>query len=89
MRRCDADMADAPGRPVIGERFQMAFPVDQIVDLHEIEFFDAPEGPRFRHLIFPVGDQRGPDLGRTEQGPPFADFIEAVSDDILGRSVHW
>jgi hypothetical protein len=34
MRRCDADMADAPGRLVIGERFQMAFPVDQIVDLH-------------------------------------------------------
>jgi hypothetical protein len=82
-------MTDAAGPFVFVECFQVTFPVDQVVDLHQVEFFDTPELPGRTHLLFPVADQRCPDLGGAEQGFPPADPVEAVSDDIFGRSVHW
>src|SRR5215471_3536649 len=62
----DADIADAPVFLPAGERIEMRAPVDEIMDLHQIETLRLQERERALHLRDAGGAAAGPDLGRNE-----------------------
>ena len=84
----DADMAHAAVGFPLRQRFQMAFPAEQIMDLQQIEGAHPPQPFRFRHLADAMVLARRPYLGRGKQGIGLSQGGQAVADHRFRRSVH-
>src|SRR6516165_4597920 len=85
----DADVAHAPMRLHRLQRFKVGAPVEEVMNLNEIETIDAPEFARGLHLLHAKRLEHRPYLGGGEQWALSVGVLETVPNHRLGRAVHW
>ena len=66
----------------------MGAPIDEVVDLHEIDYGRLQPRCRRQHLLQPRILPRGPDLGRNEGLVACAKGSKEIADNGLGAAVH-
>ena len=84
----EADIADLPRRLEFLQRFEMRFPLNQVVDVHEVEALHTPQTPRLIELPAPHRFGGGPYFRRGEQCAAMGSFLEQVADHRLGIAIH-
>ena len=84
----DADVAHAPLRLHRLQRLDVGAPIEEVVDLHEIETLHAPELARILHLVDAERLEQGPHLAGGEERILVSDAGEAVADHRFGRAIH-
>jgi len=84
----DADVAHASLRLHLLQRLDVSAPVEQVVDLHEIEPLDAPVFAGGLHLVHAERLEQGPHLAGGKESGPILDAREAVADYRFGRPIH-
>ncbi len=83
LRGGDPDVADLARLFHLEEHWKMLLPVDDIVNLHQVETTDVPVPTGFLDLVASVGAERGPDLVGGENPGRSAQLPQAISNDIL------
>ena len=84
----DADVAHTPLRLHRLQRLEMGIPIEEVVDLHEIETLHTPELARILHLVDAERLEQGPHLAGGEERTLVLDAGEAVADHPFGRAIH-
>ncbi|CFP65228.1 Uncharacterised protein [Bordetella pertussis] len=84
----DADVADAAGGLPFAQHRQVGAPVEQVVDLHEVDALAAQLAQRRLHLRQAGGAAAGPHLGGDKGALAQAGFGQQPAGDGLGASVH-
>ena len=87
VRGGDPDMTQPAGGLHLEQGFEIRLPVDEVVDLQQVEAFDAPQPGGFRDLRGPA-IRRGPDLVGREHRGGMSETAETVADHGLCGAVH-
>ena len=86
-RSRDAYVAHATCGLQLFQRRKMRFPVEQVVDVHQVELRQAPKPQRVLELHLSECLADGPDLGRGKK-PRMRRLLEHLADDRFGIPVH-
>src|SRR3546814_9565681 len=84
----NADIAKASVRFPVAQRRQMRAPVEQVVNLHQVDAFRAESGEGLEHLPDAALPSAGPDLGREERCLALAERFQEVADHRFRTAVH-
>ena len=84
----DPEVADRALRLPVAQRGQVRPPVEQVVNLHQIEPRRPEERERTSHLLDAGLSPPGPHFGRDKRALPRARRGEALPHDCLGAAVH-
>jgi hypothetical protein len=85
----NTDVANEPLVFPIGERAEVRVEINQVVDLHEVDALRAESLQGSAHLGDTVLLSARPDLGCEEDVLAQLEFVEEVSNDGFGPSIHW
>ena len=88
VRGGDTDVPHPPLGLPLHQRLVVHLPVQEIMDLHEVEGLDAPKLFRLGHLADAERLKGGPDLGGGKETLLVLDAGEAAADHRLGSTVH-
>jgi hypothetical protein len=88
VRSSEADVTNPALLLPFLQRAQVHRPVDEVVDLHQVEALDAPQLARAFHLPDAGAAADDPDLGGRKHLAASPQFREQLADHRLRRAVH-